>query len=357
LLVSTLKAAMLVTAGQAMTAACTSLNVATLAEGVGKTMLLTKLKLATLWCGIAALGIGTGGFVYQAQAGKGDPADPGQEQGRRKPARDQRPDTELAKAEPNDEPQQAGNDLPSDAAKRMREFEAETEAIQKRADAEIQALRSRLLTALQTLQETYTKEGKLDEAVAIRGRIRQLRVDSEKAQNLLDAAKERANNLLLNGSFEEGPDTPNDGIHNMPELPQGSTAIKGWIVTQPVSLPIDSARWRPAHSKRSLTVNRLGGSISQSFKTRKGQKYRVSFWLAGDPHGGPQERKLQISAAGKSAEFVFDMTGKNKVDMGWVRKSWEFTAKEDQTALAFSCLTDGIFGVAIDDVIVVTVNE
>jgi choice-of-anchor C domain-containing protein len=176
---------------------------------------------------------------------------------------------------------------------------------------------------------------------------------ASEAQILLEADRERGQNLLVNGSFEEGPDTPNDGIHNIPDLDQGSTAIKGWVVTRPVSIPIDSAYWRPAHGKRSLTINRLGGGISQSFKTKNGQKYRVSFWLAGDPHGGPKERKLQISAAGKNAEFVFDMAGKNRADMGWLGKSWEFTAEADQTTLEFSSLTDGIYGVAIDDVIVV----
>jgi hypothetical protein len=43
--------------------------------------------------------------------------------------------------------------------------------------------------------------------------------------------------------------------------------------------------------------------------------------------------------------------------MGWVRKSWDFTAEADQTTLEFSCLTESIFGVGIDDVVVVPVKE
>jgi hypothetical protein len=43
--------------------------------------------------------------------------------------------------------------------------------------------------------------------------------------------------------------------------------------------------------------------------------------------------------------------------MGWVRRSWEFTAEADQTTLEFSCLTESIFGVALDDVVVVPVKE
>lgn len=67
--------------------------------------------------------------------------------------------------------------------------------------------------------------------------------------------------------------------------------------------------------------------------------------------------KLQIRAAGKSAEFLFDKAGKNRVDMGWVRKTWEFTAQADRTTLEFAGCTEGMFGVALDDVVVVPVKE
>jgi choice-of-anchor C domain-containing protein len=165
----------------------------------------------------------------------------------------------------------------------------------------------------------------------------------------------------VNGSFEEGPDTPNDGVHNI-ALEKGSTAIKGWVLTETIAGPIDSAYWRPVHGQRSLTLAwnqgaTQGGSVCQDFKTTKGQKYRVAFWMAGDPLSGPNEKKLRVSAAGKSTEFVFDTTGKNRVEMGWVRKSWEFTAEADQTTLEFTGLTESIFGTALDDVVVVAVKE
>jgi choice-of-anchor C domain-containing protein len=223
------------------------------------------------------------------------------------------------------------------------------EAIRKKADAEIQALRSKLLEALQTLQETYTKAGKLDEAVAIRGHIRQLKADAEKAQN-----------LLVNGSFEEGPPTPNDGVHTLPG-PLEPTCMKGWRIIREQSGPIDYTYWQAADGKISLGLwwrpPAERGGISQTFKTKKGQKYRVTFWMAGDPHGGPRERKLQVSAAGSSAEFVFDMSGKNRYKLGWERKSWVFTAVADQSTLEFSGLTQGPYPAAIDDVVVVAVNE
>jgi hypothetical protein len=100
------------------------------------------------------------------------------------------------------------------------------------------------------------------------------------------------------------------------------------------------------------------GAISQTIKTRSGQKYRVSFWLAGDAITQHGEKRLRLAAAGKSAEFVFDTRGKTRQDMGWVRKTWEFKAEADETTLEFSALTEGMFGgVVFDDVVVVPVNE
>jgi hypothetical protein len=73
-----------------------------------------------------------------------------------------------------------GDELPSDAATRLKEFEAEAEAIRKKADAEIQALRDKLLADLRAMLGAYTRAGKLDEAVAIRERIRQLQAVTDK---------------------------------------------------------------------------------------------------------------------------------------------------------------------------------
>jgi|GEM_PF-5362115 len=65
----TIKMALPLAAGQAAATACVSANVLTLTEGVLKAMLLTKVKTATvILCGVAALGMGTGGVLYRAKA-------------------------------------------------------------------------------------------------------------------------------------------------------------------------------------------------------------------------------------------------------------------------------------------------
>jgi hypothetical protein len=167
----------------------------------------------------------------------------------------------------------AGDELPSDATKRIEAFEAEADSIRKKADAEIRAQREKLLEGLQALQESYSKAGKLDEALAIRQRIKEFTAARGREQELVSAAKQRSQNLLINGSFEEGPETPNDGVHNF-EPEKGSTDIKGWVVTEMFMSPVDSAYWRPIHGKRSCALAwkagaARGGGISQDFKTKK----------------------------------------------------------------------------------------
>jgi WD40 repeat protein len=70
-----------------------------------------------------------------------------------------------------------GDELPNDAAKRIKEFEAEVEAIHKKGEAEIQARRNKFIEDLEALKVAYTKAGKLDEAVAIRDRIGELKAE------------------------------------------------------------------------------------------------------------------------------------------------------------------------------------
>lgn len=81
LLFTTTRAALLVAAGHAAAAGVVSTTVATLTEGVLKTMLLAKLKTASVVLfGAAALSLGTGGLLYQTRAGAADPPQPGQQQ-------------------------------------------------------------------------------------------------------------------------------------------------------------------------------------------------------------------------------------------------------------------------------------
>lgn len=64
--------------------------------------------------------------------------------------------------------------LPGDAQTLVNQFEQRQAALHQEAEQKIQAERETLIQRLQQLQDRYTREAKLDEAVAIRDHIRQL---------------------------------------------------------------------------------------------------------------------------------------------------------------------------------------
>lgn len=74
---------------------------------------------------------------------------------------------------------QGASALPGDVLDQIRAFEADAREIQQKADAKIKARRQQLIRDLQVLQDTYTKAGKLDEAVGIRDRIQQLKAQTK----------------------------------------------------------------------------------------------------------------------------------------------------------------------------------
>jgi hypothetical protein len=68
----------------------------------------------------------------------------------------------------------AADDLPADAKEEIDQFRREAARIGEDAEAKIAAKKADLVQRLRTLQTKYTKEGKLDEAVAIRDCVRLL---------------------------------------------------------------------------------------------------------------------------------------------------------------------------------------
>jgi choice-of-anchor C domain-containing protein len=156
-------------------------------------------------------------------------------------------------------------------------------------------------------------------------------------------------NLLVNGGFEDGP----DGLGNWQTYRAGDKAITGWEVTR-ASIDLVGNHWPAAHGKRSLDLHGspgLGG-VKQTFATAPGTRYKVTFSMAGNPEGAVAKKRTGISAAGESGEFEFDATGKTVKALGWVKKSWRFTATEKQTTLEFYTLMkeDESCGPALDDV-------
>jgi choice-of-anchor C domain-containing protein len=157
-------------------------------------------------------------------------------------------------------------------------------------------------------------------------------------------------NLVANGSFERGPD-----LGAFANLAEASTKMRDWTVSRG-SVDLIGLDRRAAHGRRWVDLNGASpGGIRQSFSTVPGRRYRVTFDLAGQPAGTALKR-LRVAAAGESADFEFDITGRNPANMGWVSKSWQFTADSTVTELEIYALSPGgPNGPAVDNVAVVPV--
>ncbi|WP_375329225.1 choice-of-anchor C family protein [Microcystis sp. BLCC-F210] len=164
----------------------------------------------------------------------------------------------------------------------------------------------------------------------------------------------QAANLVQNGSFETANVNPGASFIG---LGAGSTAITGWTVSQG-SIDYIGALWQASNGSRSLDLSgENAGGIKQTFNTTVGKTYRVTFDLAGNPNTSPTIKQMRISAAGSSANFSFDITGKSTTNMGWLSKSWDFTANSTTTTLEFISLTNSFAGPALDNVSVIAVPE
>jgi choice-of-anchor C domain-containing protein len=181
------------------------------------------------------------------------------------------------------------------------------------------------------------------------------------ALSLVTANTGFAQNLLVNGSFE-------DGILSNPSffdsLPAGNNHIVGWTIGEN-GVDYNGTYWQAADGSRSIDLDSstaLGagpynGSISQSFTTNPGGTYLVTFDLAGNPEGPPTIKNLTASAGSFSEEFSFDITGHSKTNMGYVEESFQFSADSTTTTLTFTSLAGTGYGSVIDNVSAVVVPE
>jgi choice-of-anchor C domain-containing protein len=168
-----------------------------------------------------------------------------------------------------------------------------------------------------------------------------------------DDKQDKEANLIVNGSFEEGTEP---GEQGWKPLDKGSKDIKGWEVTRG-QIDYISSYWEHADGKRSIDLHGSPGygGIKQTFKTKKGQKYRLNFALAGNPVGTIAEKKLGVKVGDKEEEFLFNTEGKTTTDMGWATQVLDFTATDSETTLEFYTLMkeDPNYGPALDNVSVV----
>ena len=170
--------------------------------------------------------------------------------------------------------------------------------------------------------------------------------------------------IIVNGSFEQGP-----FAGSFVNEAGGTTSINGWVVTGE-GIDYIGSLWAASDGTHSLDLDGsvasavtppfVHGGIAQTFATTPGTIYDVTFDMAGNIFGLPIIKPMQVSAAGQTANFTFDVTGKNASAMGWTSNTWTFTANDVSTTLEFSSRTVSPFtgwGPALDNVSVVAEAE
>jgi choice-of-anchor C domain-containing protein len=160
-------------------------------------------------------------------------------------------------------------------------------------------------------------------------------------------------NMVANPGFEE------PAIEGAVLGVAGGT-IGAWIVG---GNGVDLVRtaWQAAAGDQSLDLNRnSAGSVSQDLTTVAGQKYMISFALAGNPLGSGPKRVVVRWGGQTVGNFTFDQTGTSASQMGWVvRTVPSVIATGELTRLSFVSLTGSMsgsegtgtfYGPAIDEV-------
>jgi choice-of-anchor C domain-containing protein len=140
-----------------------------------------------------------------------------------------------------------------------------------------------------------------------------------------------------NGSFEIGTLTADPC--NV-ALNAADTSFTGWTVSVGNIEYVTNGCWIAIDGTRSLDLVGNGsiGGIQQTFDTVAGAKYQVAFNLAGNPSPSfPRPSKpLTVTVSGITTKnYTFDTTGKTVASMGWVTKSFAFTANAPTTTIDF----------------------
>jgi choice-of-anchor C domain-containing protein len=152
---------------------------------------------------------------------------------------------------------------------------------------------------------------------------------------------------ITNGSFEFGTNPPAGTFRT---LGSGNTDIAGWTVGGG-GVDWINTYWTASDGVRSLDLSgNAAGSVEQTITGLTiGSTYQISFDMAGNNDGGDVIKDL-IAATIGSVNFSFDVTGTSNTNMGWVAKSFVFTAIATSQLLKFTSAEANAYGAALDNV-------
>ncbi|MEU9132721.1 choice-of-anchor C family protein [Kitasatospora sp. NPDC048540] len=158
-------------------------------------------------------------------------------------------------------------------------------------------------------------------------------------------ANDRKSPAFSDGSFE----TPqiSQQIKTFRSTESDNNTIGPWKVTVKT---VDLVRgWQTADGSQILDLNGTNatdlnitqpGAVEQTFATKKGEMYKLTFSLAGNPQRGPAVKTGEVKINGqKVQDFSVDVTGKTVNDLGWKQQQVTFIAADKSTTLTFASTT------------------
>jgi choice-of-anchor C domain-containing protein len=155
-------------------------------------------------------------------------------------------------------------------------------------------------------------------------------------------------NLVVNGSFEDGPKNA-----LLVALNPTSQGIKGWTVTRG-QIDYVGPFWEHQDGNRSVDLHGSPGfgGIQQTISTLKNVKYELTFYLTSTPGCAKPKKSMAVAIDGAMIPFHCDSTGKSRTD--WQKQTLTFTATDHETTIEFYTLEteDGNCGPGIDTVCV-----
>jgi choice-of-anchor C domain-containing protein len=176
-----------------------------------------------------------------------------------------------------------------------------------------------------------------------------------------------ATNLISNGSFEDISGIYDNNAQYI-TLNSGSTSIQGWTV-ELGSVDWINSYWQAKHGTKSLDLAGFfqhGLITSNPFASVVGQRYRVTFDMAGNPDQNYVKSLVSVASSDgtfTTHPFSFTQSGHTKQDMGWVPLTFDFFADTTNTQLQFGDITNILtnpseaWGAALDNVVVEAVPE
>ncbi|MCC6560334.1 MAG: DUF642 domain-containing protein, partial [Xanthomonadales bacterium] len=117
-------------------------------------------------------------------------------------------------------------------------------------------------------------------------------------------------------------------------------------------------QWQPSHYRQSLDLQgTVPATLGRDFATVPGQRYVVSFAMAGDPSCPSVTKTMTVSFGGQTlGNFSFNGSGHTSSNMGWQYHAVDVVANASSMRMRFASTTPGSCGPTLDDISIVPVG-